>query len=518
MKRAALYARFSSENQREESIMAQFRDGREYCRNKGYVIVKEYADEAKSGTTTVGRDQYNQMLVDAASDIFDVIIFHKVDRNARNEFDYYNTKRILNNLDISYEYSKQEIDSATSEGQFIESVMVGYSAYYSRNLSNEIKKGLRENAIQGKNTGGIPAYGYKSGQDKRLEINANEAPAVRIIFEMFNEGKSYKEILSALLLKGYLSRSGKAFTASAIHDIIVNVKYKGTMILGKSVVKGGKRNNRVRASNAQIYDNAVPAIVSVETFERAQAIMETRKHRRGAGKAKHIYALSGIIHCKSCGAPMTGHYSRNKKGYVSYYYRCKCGEPMMRQDEAESAVLTAIEKTFLTKQAKVRIKKMILEEVQSREHVDYKQQLEKVKKEYVTAKKRLNNLYLLVEDGDADEWDISRLKAQKAIIGGLKQSMKDLENRIEVGDPTAEMIDNILAHMDYLIHTKKAPEDFRELFRMLVSKVEVDSNSIVVVFMVTQESNRQKTLQVIQSMKRVQGKRPFIGSMTCTLA
>lgn len=130
---------------------------------------------------------------------------------------------------------------------------------------------------------------------------------------------------------------------------------------------------------------------------------------------------------------------------------------------------------------------MILKEVQSRGHVDYRGQLEKVKKEYAAAKKRLNNLYSLIEDGDADEWDISRLKAQKAVMGGLAQSIRDLENRIEVGDPTAEMIDKILAHMEYLIHTKKAPEDFRELFRMLVSRVEVDNNRIVVFFMVTQE-------------------------------
>lgn len=73
MTRAVLYGRFSSENQREKSIMAQFRDGRAYCQKKGYTIVKTYADEAKSGTTTVGRDEYNRMLVDATDNLFDVV-------------------------------------------------------------------------------------------------------------------------------------------------------------------------------------------------------------------------------------------------------------------------------------------------------------------------------------------------------------------------------------------------------------------------------------------------------------
>ncbi len=70
MVRAVLYGRFSSENQREESIMAQFRDGRAYCQKKGYTIVNTYADEAKSGTTTVGRDAYNRMLADAACTVY----------------------------------------------------------------------------------------------------------------------------------------------------------------------------------------------------------------------------------------------------------------------------------------------------------------------------------------------------------------------------------------------------------------------------------------------------------------
>ena len=79
-----------------------------------------------------------------------MIIFHKIDRNARNEYDYYTTKHLLQQTGIRYEYSKQDIDSNTPEGQMMESVMVGMAAYYSRNLANEIKKGsvkmhMREN-------------------------------------------------------------------------------------------------------------------------------------------------------------------------------------------------------------------------------------------------------------------------------------------------------------------------------------------------------------------------------------
>lgn len=502
MVRAVLYGRFSSENQREESIMAQFRDGREYCKKKGYTIVKTYADEAKSGTTTVGRDQYNQMLADAADNKFDVVIFHKVDRNARNEYDYYNTKRILKGLGVSYEYSKQEIDGSTSEGQFIESIMVGYAAYYSRNLSSEIKKGLRENAIQGKNTGGKPAYGYDTDKDKKFIINEFEATAVKMIFNMFLEGKTYREILQALTSTGHFNRYGKPFSIASLHDILTNVKYKGTLILGKSVVRQGKRNNRIMDKNAQIYDNVIPVIIPKETFEQVQKKLQTRKQRRRVGTGKHIYALAGLIYCDECGAPMFGHHSKNQKGYIQYYYRCKCKAPMVRQDDAEEACLETIKKAFLAKGAKERIKKLIRKEVEARGHIDYKAELKRLQVEHAQAMRRLNNLYSLLEDGEADEYDISRLKEQKAVISGLKQSITDVKNHIAVGDPTDDMVDKVLDSMRGIIETKKDPHDLRSLFQILVRRVSVSRDSIVVSIVVTQGNTTHNTLLITQSIGR----------------
>ena len=92
MDRAVIYARFSSDMQREESIDAQVRACKEYCKRKGYIVVNVYSDEAKSGRSILERTAYNQMLADAISDAFDVIIFHKIDRNSRNEFNYYTFK------------------------------------------------------------------------------------------------------------------------------------------------------------------------------------------------------------------------------------------------------------------------------------------------------------------------------------------------------------------------------------------------------------------------------------------
>lgn len=488
MIRAALYGRFSSDNQREESIMAQFRDGKAYCKRKGYTIVKTYADEARSGTTTVGRDEYNRMLLDAAGGLFDVVIFHKVDRNARNEFDYYNTKRELEEAGVRYEYSKQEIDSSTPEGQMMESVMVGMAAYYSRNLASEIKKGLRENAYEGKSTGGIPPYGYSTDKEKKWVIDEREAPAIRTIFSMYTEGRSYEEIVQELLKGGYTTRRGTPFKKSSLHDIICNPKYKGTLILGKSTKHGLKRNNHKISKGAQYFDGTIPPIVSIDTWEKAKRIMESKRRRSGAGKAKAVYALTGLIYCGKCGGPMTGQANIDRYGVRRYYYRCRpCKSKMVRRDEIEDIVLETIKKAFLADGAMERIKKIIHDEIEKEGTIDYASQIKKLSGDISRAKMRLNNLYRLIEDGEADEYDISRIKEAKANLTALNQSMKDLKERAGMGTPTDEMVEDVVHNLKEFFETKKDPHEMKALFHLLIKRVEITNDEAVVYLMVTQE-------------------------------
>lgn len=139
---AALYARYSSDNQREESIVAQFRTCREYCRRKGYAIIKEYADEACTGTND-NRPQFQQMLADAEAGMFEVLVAHKLDRVGRNAYDFYTNSRKLQQAGVKMEFAAQEIPD-TPEGFFMKAVLAGMSEFYSANLSREVKKGKKK--------------------------------------------------------------------------------------------------------------------------------------------------------------------------------------------------------------------------------------------------------------------------------------------------------------------------------------------------------------------------------------
>ena len=227
----ALYARYSSDNQLTESIVAQLR---EYCQKYGHTIIKEYVDEAMTGAND-RRFQFQQMLQDAEAGLFEMVIAHKVDRIGRNEFDYYSNRHGLEACGVQVVFTAQGFDASTPEGGLMNNMLVGLAAYYSRNLSKEVKKGQRENVLQGKSTGGKPLFGYRYTPDKRYEIDEHEAEAVRMLFRMYIDGYGYLQITHELNSRGYLTRLGNPFAKNSLHGLRISRRYIGTAILGKKL-------------------------------------------------------------------------------------------------------------------------------------------------------------------------------------------------------------------------------------------------------------------------------------------
>ena len=183
--RVALYARFSSDNQRSESIDAQVRAMEAYCKQHSYVIVNTYVDEAKSATTD-RRPAFQQMISDSSSHSFDILLVHKLDRFARNRYDSAVYKRELKKNGVTV-YSVLENLDDSPESIIMESVLEGMSEYYSQNLAREVMKGMRETALQGKHTGGKPPLGYDvDPASHKLVVNEAEAETVRLIYCIHN--------------------------------------------------------------------------------------------------------------------------------------------------------------------------------------------------------------------------------------------------------------------------------------------------------------------------------------------
>lgn len=376
MIRGVTYSRFSSENQRTESIDAQIRFNHQYALKNGIDIVKDYVDEAISGKTD-DRPGFQQMLQDAKHGLFDIVICHKVDRFARNRIESAINKYNLRKNNVKVVFSGQSIDDSP-EGQLMEGILESFAEYYSLNLAKETMKGLRENALKCRFNGGYVPLGYKVDPiTKQYLINDTEAPYVQLIFKMYSDGISYPKIISRLKELGIKSRNGSDFTHASMHDILRNEKYIGVYIFNRRQSRSidGKRNNNSRKSDDEIIriPGGVPRIISDDLFLEVQSKMNVKM--RATRKSKEVYMLSGLTYCGICKKPYCGSRKHNGSGSIYTTYRCngRCGNTEIDKDKLEDLVFQKLIENIFSKNAISTLSKKLNEYIKSKKTGDNKQ-------------------------------------------------------------------------------------------------------------------------------------------------
>ena len=320
--RVACYARYSSSQQREESISAQLRAMRKYCKDNAFEIVATYVDEAFSATTDK-RPQFQQMISDSAEKLFDIVLVHKLDRFARNRYDSSLYKQKLRRNGVRVCSVLERLDNSP-ESILLEGLLESINEFYSANLARETMKGLRENALKCQYNGGCAGLGYDIDDSKHFVINELEARAVVMIYSMYLSGYSYKAIAETLNAEGYRSKNGNQFCVNSFDAILRNERYTGVYIFNRAAAKDfeGKRNNHKNKSDDEIIriEGGVPAIISRDIWNAAQ---EKRKSNVGGnGNAKTMYLLSGKIKCGCCGKTMRGSVRIRKRKPSYHMYTC----------------------------------------------------------------------------------------------------------------------------------------------------------------------------------------------------
>ena len=350
--KVAAYARFSSDNQREESIDAQLRAIRKYCKDNNYNIVKIYIDQAFSARTDQ-RPDFQKMIQESKQGQFEAVIVHKFDRFTRNRYDSVKYKHLLKQQGVRVISVLEHLED-TPESVLMESLYEGLAEYYSLNLARETMKGLKENAQKCMTTGGTPPLGFDV-ENKKYVINHYEAQAVKIIFNMYADDKSYTQIIDELNARGYKTKRNQPFGKNSIHDILMNEKYIGNYIYNvRNSAINGKRNNSSRKPEDEIIrkENVLPRIIDDITWNKVRLKMKERKHpkTRAKNKATDKYLLSGKLYC-ACGSKMHGNRrgNGNTKGYVYSSYNCSnkdCKAKGIEKNKIESLVLSELKKYF----------------------------------------------------------------------------------------------------------------------------------------------------------------------------
>lgn len=297
---AVIYARYSSAAQTEQSIEGQLRVCKEYAERNGYKILGEYIDRAMTGTND-NRPEFQRMIEDSEKKSFEYVLVYKLDRFSRSKYDnaIYKHKLQQNGVRV---ISATEAISDTPEGALMEGLLEMFAEMYSKDLSQKVKRGMRENVLKGLSIGGKILYGYKV-VDKKVVINEEQAPAVKLIFEEYAKGTRKKDIVEKLNSLGYRTNNGKKFTPNSIQDKLKNRKYLG------------------HYKNQYIDDeHYFPAIIDKSIFDKVQERLPHNK--RFSTKPKENFLLSGKLFCGHCGANMIGTSGTSHTGKTHTYYAC----------------------------------------------------------------------------------------------------------------------------------------------------------------------------------------------------
>ena len=300
---AVIYARYSSDNQREESIEGQIRECTAYAEKNGITIVKHYIDRAISAKTD-NRPEFQQMIKDSDKKLFDIVLVWKLDRFARNRYDSarYKTQLKKNGVKLM---SATEIISEGPEGIILESVLEGYAEYYSADLAEKVVRGQTENILKGRCNGGRGTFGYTLDSERKFHIDPLTSPFVLESFKKYNEGSTMKEIRDWLNENGIKNPVGGAFTYNSVEHMLKNRRYIGELKFRDVVVP-----------------DAIPPIIPLELFEDVQEKIAKNKKAPARRKAEDDYLLTTKLFCGYCGALMFGESGTSRTGEVHRYYKC----------------------------------------------------------------------------------------------------------------------------------------------------------------------------------------------------
>ncbi len=487
----------------QKSKMKAFADYNEY------EIVGEYEDAGKSGKSIEGRLQFNQMMDDIKSgkDGVSYVLVFKLSRFGRNAADVLSTLQVMQDFGVNLICVEDGIDSSKDAGKLMISVLSAVAEIERENIRVQTMEGRIQKAREGKWNGGFAPYGYTL-VDGHLEINEEEAEAIRIIFDLYANTDIGANGISKYLedhgIHKIIRQNGKTplFNAHLIRIILKNPVYCGKIAYGRRKTEKvhGTRNDYhlVEQDNFLLVDGLHEAIVSDEIWQKVQIkrLAQAKKYEHvNVGKDTKKHLLSGIVKCPICGAGMYGNKSiKHKKDGTKYkdfyYYGCKhrkmdrgykcdykkqINEELLDNSVAETIIKLASNPKFASLM---------------QEKINMKVDTTAIEQELSNYEKQLRQAYSvkskLAEEIDSLDPDDKHYIKRKADLDDrlykMYDKIEDIENNlisarakkqsIEADKITSDNIFSILMHFEEMYCLMNEIEK-RQLIEALVSEVQI---------------------------------------------
>ena len=299
MKTAVIYARYSCDNQTEQSIEGQLHVCEDFAKRNNIVIVDTYIDRAMTGTND-NRPAFQKMLSDSNMKCWNYVIVYKLDRFSRNKYETTIHKKRLKDNGVKVLSAMENIPD-TPEGIILESLLEGMNQYYSAELSQKVLRGMKETRRKGFFQGGKVRYGYKL-DGRKLVIDEDRAKIVNYIFTQYSLGVFVKDIINNLTAKGILYK-GKPFCDKTVYGMLRTERYVGSYTI-----------------HGEVVENIYPQIISKELFDKVKS--KLRKNQYGRRSIETHYLLRNKMKCGYCGNSIIAESGTSQNGQINYYYKC----------------------------------------------------------------------------------------------------------------------------------------------------------------------------------------------------
>lgn len=495
----AIYSRVSTIEQAEEgySIAEQERLLIEYAEKNGCEVYKCYSDRGISGKNIEARPALKELLRDAEENEFDMVITWKINRLSRKLSDVLKIVEIFDRNKITFKSYSEPFETNTPAGRMQFQMMALVGEFERGTIAQNVKMGMCARAREGKWNGGvvlgydtipIEGAGNKKRKETKLIVNDNEARVVRLIFDMYLDGKGYKAITNQLNKLGCKTKKGNNFSVGSIKDILMNPIYIGKIRYNLRQDWSEKRRRNINP-NPIIVDGIHEAIIDEQTWDKVQALMETKK-----GKPSRIYdgeyPLTGILKCPKCGAGMvimrtTNTLKDGSKRRIAYYTCgnwknkgtaiCNCNS--IRVDKANEYVFSKLSellsndkmvKTIVDNVNKERIRKVN----------PTKKDLSKIDNELEKLDKKRAKLFEAYEDEiiTKEEFKLrkeelmNRVKALEEEKAPLLVTLSDDVNE----EVPYELVKSILGNFSKVLTESSTREQHKKLLHMIISEITIN--------------------------------------------
>lgn len=493
---AICYYRYSSDAQRDVSIVQQKDAAHEYAEHHGYHIIKEYDDPAYSGTRD-DRPAFQLMLYEVEKLRPAYLILWKTDRLSRDRIDAVMAKKRLRECGVKIVYVAESIPDDDEATQILmESIYEAMAASFIVSHRKNVVRGMTYNA-ENAFYNGVKMLGYVGEVDHKYEVDQATAPTVRRIFKEYTEGVPMQKICDSLNNAGQKTVRGNKFTVNSLRNILVNRAYIGEYKFGKTLIPDG-----------------MPRLIDDETFQKAQAKLEANK-RGGKGAIKKLhpeieiedYWLTGKICCGLCGGTMQGVSGTSRSGNLYYYYSCinyrkhTCTLKYQRKELMEKIVLYILDDLINDPALRIIIaeKCYAYHQAQNDDNGAYEASIRAQLKD---VEGKLNNLVKAIEAGIFNSTTAERMNVLENQKSMLNDALLAEQNRKKC-DLT---LNTIVKFLSSLVGDINNPDTRRRLLEFFIDKIYVYPDKMVLTFYYTDDRRElpfEETVRLIDNRQKI---------------